>query len=36
MLASVGFLVLMYVVFGLAKPTFFSASNFWTIRMGEA
>lgn len=31
MLASIGFLVLMYVVFGIAKPTFFSASNFWTM-----
>ena len=31
MLASIGFLVLMYVVFGVAKPTFFSASNFWTM-----
>ena len=31
MLASIGFLVLMYVAFGVAKPVFFSASNFWTM-----
>lgn len=31
MLASIGFLLLMYVAFGLAKPVFFSANNFWTM-----
>lgn len=31
MLASIGFLVALYVGFGIAKPVFFSESNFWTM-----
>lgn len=31
MLASIGFLVALYVGFGLAKPVFFSQNNFWTM-----
>jgi ribose transport system permease protein len=31
LLTSIGFLVALYVGFGLAKPVFFSASNFWTM-----
>lgn len=31
MLASIGFLLALYVGFGLAKPVFFSSSNFWTM-----
>ena len=31
MLASGGFLLVLYLGFGLAKPVFLSASNFWTM-----
>lgn len=31
LLVSIGFLVVLYIGFGLAKPSFFSADNFWTL-----
>lgn len=31
MLASIGFLLALYVGFGIAKPVFFSQNNFWTM-----